>query len=409
MSTSAAGVVIVGAGQAGYQCAESLRKEGYEGVITLIGDEEYPPYQRPPLSKSYLLGELDKLRLQFRARDYYAQHDISLLTGTSVKAIDAEAHRITLANGDSLQYSKLVLSTGASVRRLNLPGAEAKGICYLKTIDDIERIEEQLAAARKIVIIGTGFIGLEFAAVARKLDKQVQVLGRAERLLDRVVSPLLSNYFHQLHSDHGVAIAYNQEVQAIELKDGKPESVLCADGSRYPADMVLVGIGSVANTELAAAAGVECGQGIVVDEDGASSEIDIYAAGDCSAYHHPYSAQSSRLESVQNAVDQARAVAAHIAGHANPYNSVPWFWSDQYDSKLQIVGLSEGCDEVLIRGDMASGKFSLFHYRKGELRAIDSINKPADHMLGRKLLAAGISPTAEQVVDTGFALKSLLN
>jgi len=403
-----AGVVIVGAGQAGYQCAESLRQEGYAGPITLIGDEPYTPYQRPPLSKSYLLGEVDKERLQFRSSSYYAEHGIELLRATMVTTLSPQTQTLQLSDDRTLAYDQLVLATGATPRQLTIPGSDVAGRHYLKTLDDVDRIESHLQQAERIVVIGAGFIGMEFAAVARKLGKTVQVLAHAERVMERVLSPQLSDYFQQLHQQQGVEIAYGMDVERIESAADNSYRVHCSDTSHYQADLILVGIGSLPNTELAEAAGIICDNGLLVDENGASSVPHIYAAGDCTRYSHPFAAAALRLESVQNAVDQARAVAAHIAGQPKPYTTVPWFWSDQYDTKLQMVGLAEGCDEQVLRGEVASGRFSIFHYRQGALRAVDSINKPADHMISRKLLAAGVSPNKEQAADSGFALKSLL-
>ena len=401
-------VVIVGAGQAGYQCAESLRQEGYQGEIILIGDEAYPPYQRPPLSKSYLLGEVDKARLQFRTREYFDEHGIKLLTGTTVNKIDPAHHRVVLDDGTEIRYTKLVLATGARVRALPVPGAKADGVCYLKTIDDIDRIEQLLPDSSRVVVIGAGFIGLEFAAVANKLGKQVQVIESMDRVMGRVVHPILSEYYHKLHSSHGVQFVYNTTVSGIEVSDGRVKGVSCSNGSHYPADLVVVGIGVIANTELAEEAGIECDHGIVVDAYGRTSVVDVYATGDCTIYHHPFAQDRIRLESVQNAVDQSKSIAASLSGKDKPYDVVPWFWSDQYDSKLQMVGLSSGCDEHVVRGDITTGKFSIFHFRDGVLRAIDSVNKPADHMMGRKLLAAGVSPDMAQASDPDFPLKSLL-
>ena len=402
------GVVIIGAGQAAYQCAESLRQDDYDGPITLIGDEAYPPYQRPPLSKSYLLGDVDKQRLLFRTEAYYQEHQIDLRLNTRVIEIHRSEHRLSLDSGEQLTYDKLVIATGASVRRLPVPGADAEGVCYLKTIDDIDHIEAQLKQSERVVVIGAGFIGLEFAAVASKLGKQVEVIEAMDRVMGRVVHPLISEYFSTLHQQHGVTIHCGTAVTEIEAKHGHVKRVLCADDKSFAADLVVVGIGVIANTELAEQCGLVCGGGVVVDEDGRSSDPNIFAAGDCTIYRHPFMQQPIRLESVQNAADQAKTVAATLAGQHKPYQTVPWFWSDQFDAKLQMVGLSMDCDSSVLRGNQDEGKFSIFHFRGDKLRAIDSVNKPADHMMGRKLLAAGISPSIEQAADTDFALKSLL-
>lgn len=402
-----AGMVIVGAGQAGYQTAESLRQDGFLGPITLIGSEAHAPYQRPPLSKAYLLGETDAHRVQFRAMDYYAQHGIDLRTSLDVTAIDRQAKQVHLSDGSQLAYDKLVLATGARVRQLPVPGAELAGVFTLKTLDDVDAIAARLAQAQNVAVIGAGFIGLEFAAVARKLGKDVTVLEAASRIMGRVVHPDLSAYFTRYHQERGVKIHGDAAVSALSGTDAV-ESVVLADGSQIAADLVVVGIGVIANVELATQAGIACDNGIVVDEYCRTSDPDIYAAGDVASYRHPFAGSLVRLESVQNAADQGRTIAAHVTGKARPYATVPWFWSDQFDLKLQMVGLIAGCDRVVLRGDMGSNKFSLFHYRGDELRAVDSVNKPADHITGRKLLAAGISPTPQQAADEAFKLNTLL-
>jgi len=403
------GVIIVGAGQAGYQTAESLRQEGYDGPITLIGEEPDAPYQRPPLSKAYLLGETDKLRLKFRADDWYAEHGIELRTGTRVTGIDRPGKSVTLHDGASLDYDKLVLVTGAKVRELPVPGTVLDGVCYLKTLAHIDHIEARLPDVERVAVIGGGFIGLEFAAVASKLGKQVTVIEALERVMARVVPPVLSDFYTGLHESHGVEVVCGAMVSEIVGDGGRIKSIKCADGRELAADLAVIGIGIVPDIELAEAAGLTCDNGIVVDAQCRTSDPDIFAGGDCAAYAHPFAGALLRLESVQNAADQGRAIAAAIAGTNKPYVTVPWFWSDQYDVKLQMVGLLAGCDEHLLRGDPAEGRFSVMHYRGDELRSISSVNRPADHIQGRKLLAAGISPSAEQAVDVDFKLKSLLD
>ncbi|CCQ74511.1 NAD(P)/FAD-dependent oxidoreductase [Magnetospira sp. QH-2] len=403
----APGVVIVGAGQAGYQTAESLRQEGYEGSITVVGEEPHVPYQRPPLSKAYLLGETDKHRLKFRAEEYYGEHAIDMRVNMAVTAIDRAAKHVSLSDGTTLDYARLVLATGARVRTLPVPGGDLDGVLTLKTLDDVDHIERRLKTVENVVVIGAGFIGLEFAAVSRKLGKNVTVLEAAPRVMGRVVSETLSSYFEQVHRDHGVRIHCNAMVSEL-TGNGMVEAVLCADGTSYPADLVVVGIGVIPNVALAESAGLPCANGITVDEFCRTGDPDIYAAGDCAVYAHPFADAPLRLESVQNAADQGRTVAAAIAGNPKPYETVPWFWSDQFDLKLQMVGLQNGCDQMVIRGDREAHKFSLFHFRAGRLRAIDSINKAADHIQGRKLLAAGKSPTPEQAADESFKLNSLL-
>lgn len=402
-------VVIAGGGQAGYQCAESLRQNGYAGAIVLASQEPRMPYQRPPLSKAYLLGNTDRERLQFRTGDYYAQHEIGLLLDTRVTGLDRPVREVELSSGERLAYDQLVLATGARVRTLPVPGADLEGVCTLRTLDDADLLAASLRTAERVVVIGAGFIGLEFAAVARQLGKTVSVIEARDRVMARAVPGVLSDYFVRLHRHHGVDIVCETVVAEIVGSAGRVASVHCRDGRIFSADLVVVGIGVLPNVELAAEAGLEVDDGIVVDPGGRTSDPDIFAAGDCASYAHPCAGHRLRLESVQNAADQARTVAATIAGHDRPYVAVPWFWSDQYDARLQMVGLSAGCDRHVIRGTRDGGRFSVFHYRGGVLRAIDSINRPADHILGRNLLARGVSPSPEQATDEAFPLRSLLD
>jgi 3-phenylpropionate/trans-cinnamate dioxygenase ferredoxin reductase subunit len=404
-----AGVVIVGAGQAGYQAAEALRNQGYDKPITLIGEEPYLPYQRPPLSKAYLLGKADAERIRFRNQEHYDKQSIDVKLRQQVTDLNVEAKTVLLSDGSTLDYDDLILATGARVRQIPVPGADLDGVVYLKTLDDTNDIQQRLEQANRVVVIGAGFIGLEFAAVARSLGKEVTVIEAMDRVMARVVSPTISEFFTSKHQSNGVDIQTNAQVAEIQGVDGKVTGVKTANGDLFNADLVLVGIGVIANTELAEQAGLVCDNGIVVDGHGRTGNGHIYACGDCVSYEHPFAGARIRLESVQNASDQARIVAANIVGQDKLYDTVPWFWSDQYDLKLQIVGLSAGCDQTVVRGDQSTEKFSVYYFRQGELRAIDSINHPADHVLGRKLLAASVGVTPEQAADTEFNLKDLLN
>ncbi len=403
-----AGVVIVGAGQAGYQCSESLRLEGYEGKITLVGDEPIIPYQRPPLSKDYLLGKTDAERIQYRPMAFYEQSPITLLLDTSAVAINAGANSVELSNGQMLEYDALILATGARVRKLSITGSDLDGVCYLRTLRDVDDIGERLNSVRHVIVIGAGFIGLEFAAVASKLGKSVQVLEAMDRVMARVVEPELSQFFTQLHQSHGVEIICNAQALELTGEGGRVSGVNTADGRLRQADLVVAGIGVLPNMELADQAGLACGNGIIVNEFGQTSIDNIYACGDCASYRHPFVGEAIRLESVQNAGDQARAVAAKITGKDKPYDAVPWFWSDQYDVKLQMAGLTLGCDAHMVRGDINSGSFSLMHFKGDRLRAVEAINQPRDYIVGRKLLEKDLSPTREQAMDSSFNLKSLL-
>lgn len=400
-----AGVVIAGAGQAGFQTAFSLRGEGYEGRVVLIGEEPHIPYQRPPLSKDFLAGKTDPDSLPLRPETFYESQRIELGMGERIGAIDLGARSVMLASGAKLPFESLVLATGARNRRLTVPGAELNGICYLRTVDEAIAIQERLESARNVVIIGGGFIGLETAAIAAARGCRVVVVEAQSRVLARVAAPVISAFFQQTQESHGVHFALNAAVS--ELSGGAAvEAVHLHDGSVYAADLVVVGIGVVPNTELAAGAGLEVGNGIRVNEYLETAAPDVYAVGDCAWHPNRFAGGMARIESVQNAVDQARCVAATIAGKRGPYDAVPWFWTEQFDLKLQMAGLSSGFDEAVTRGEPASRKFSVFYYREGKLLAVDSVNRPGDHLAARKLLAAGARVTAAEAADAGFDLKA---
>ncbi|TXT41096.1 MAG: ferredoxin--NAD+ reductase [Comamonadaceae bacterium] len=407
-----AAIVIIGAGQAGVQTAEALRAGGYAGSITLLGNEAYGPYHRPPLSKAWLAGEMDSAQLVMRAPEMLARKNIELRTHVSVSAIERAAKHVTLSDGSSLPYTGLVLATGSTPRSLPLPGGDAQGVFALRSRDDASAIAERMAVCIEkqlpVIVIGGGFIGLEVAATARKKGLSTTVLEAAPRLLGRVLAPVLSDWYADLHRSHGAALVLDARIAAIDTDaNNTVTGVRMADGHVYPAGLVVVGIGVAANDQLAQAAGLECDRGIVVDACGRTSDPAIVAAGDCTA-RRLADGSLLRLESVQNATEQGKSAAAALLGLEKPFTATPWFWSDQYDKKLQMAGLSMGSDQWAVRGDMAAGSFSVYHFKGDKLLAVDSVNASKDHLLARKLLDAGVSPTVAQAGDLGVELAGLL-
>lgn len=400
-------VLVIGAGHAAGQLVAALRMQGFEGSIRIIGDEPYPPYQRPPLSKQYLSDEVDLEGVHFKPQSFYEQAKADLTLGVRVDAIDREAKTVSLSDGTTAAYDKLVLATGTRVRKLPLPGADLSGIHYLRSVDDTDAIKRDLKPGAKVVICGGGYIGLEVAAAAVKKGATVTVLEMADRVMNRVVAPAVSAFYQDLHAGKGVDIRTEIKVTGFEGGD-KVERVLTEGGETFDADLVVVGVGVIPNTELAEAAGLACDNGIVVDEYAQTADPDILACGDCTNHPNGIYGINIRLESVQNAVDQANAVAKTICGEPEVYNAVPWFWSDQYDVKLQIVGLSQGYDNAVVRGDPASGSFSVFYLKDGKLLAVDAINSPREYMMGRKLITAGAHPDPEKIANTDISVKELV-
>ena len=402
-----AGTLIIGTGQAGFQTAASLRSEGYAEPITLLGDEPHIPYQRPPLSKAFLFGKETAESIELRPRAFYGDHNIRLLVGERAISIKPAQRRVHLALGAALPYEKLVLAIGARNRLLPIAGARLDGVLYLRSLNEAAAMKQRLENAREVVVIGGGFIGLEVAAVARSLGKSVTVLEALPRLMSRVVAPAISDFFQQLHAARDVTIKCSSAVAEITGSHGKVSGVKLTDATFFPADLVIIGIGVTPNSELARDAGLAVANGIAVNETLRTSDENIFAIGDCSEHPNPFADARIRLESVQNAADQAQHVAAQIVGRAGPYRSVPWFWTDQYDIKLQMAGISQGHDQTVTRGNPESNKLSVFYFRQNRLLAIDSINRPLDHMIGRKLIAAGASVTPEQAADESVDLKKL--
>lgn len=398
--------IVIGAGQAGLQICDSLRKEGFEGDLLLIGDESLRPYQRPPLSKQYLEGALDRERLPFRPDSFFEKNEIELLLETSVQQVDLNNKSVNCGT-QSFNFDKLAFATGTRVRRLPIPGGDLPGVHYLRTVNDAEGIQQALTSAKSMVAIGGGFIGLEIAAVARKKGIEVTVVEAQGRLMERAVSPQISEYFAELHTNQGVSVLVNKAVGSIEAV-GNGFEITLSEVEKLSADMIVAGIGALPNVELAQAAGIDCDNGIVVDSLGQTSAPDVFAAGDCTMHHNAKLNVRHRLESVQNAVDQAKTVAASMVGKSKPYEQVPWFWSDQYDSKLQMVGTSRDADEAVTRGTTESGAFSVFYFKNAQLIGVDSVNQAKDHMFGRKFLNNEISITPAQAGNLNLDLKSIL-
>lgn len=398
-------VVIAGAGQAGFQVAMSLRTEGYEGPVTLIGEEPHLPYQRPPLSKAFMTGKQDIEGTALRPGAYYKDHLIDLAMGEKIAGIDPLSRSVKLASGANIPFEILVLAVGARNRTLPVPGADLDGVCYLRTLDEAVAIKQRIENASDIVVIGGGFIGLELAAAARIYGKSVTVLEAQPRLMARVLAPVLSEFYRKVHTDQEVTIVLGAAVTQIKGV-GKVREVVLADGTVYPADLVLVGIGVLPNTDLVSGLGIPAANGVAVNDLLQTEDEHVYAIGDCAEHPNRFAGGRVRIESVQNAVDQARCVAAAIAGKPAPYQAVPWFWTDQFDIKLQMAGLSGGCDRAVLRGDPESRKFSVFYFKEERLRAVDSINRPADHMIARKLIANRTALTPDQAADPSFNLNA---
>jgi 3-phenylpropionate/trans-cinnamate dioxygenase ferredoxin reductase subunit len=399
-------IVIVGASQAGVQIAESLRAEGFDGPLTLVGDEPHPPYQRPPLSKALLTGETTEDRLVLRGPELLAKRNIALVTGARVTGIDRAARTVRLADGRALPYAGLAFATGGRPRVLAIPGAQLDGVVTLRTVEDSRRIGAGIAQATSVAVVGGGFIGLEIAAAARKAGKPVMVFEALDRLLARSSAPFVSDFFLALHRAHGVDVRLGSGVTAFTGTD-RVTGVTASDGKTWPADLVVVGVGIVANDELARDAGVACDRGIVVDDCARTDDPAVVAAGDCTA-RRMADGTLLRLESVQNAIEQGKSAAAALTGKARPFTAAPWFWSDQYDVRLQMAGLSAGHDKIVVRGAVAANKFSVLYFRGETLLAVDSVNRAPDHIAARRLLDAGRSPSFAQAADDTFALASLL-
>jgi 3-phenylpropionate/trans-cinnamate dioxygenase ferredoxin reductase component len=400
-------VVIVGAGHGGFQVAASLRQAGYDGPITLIGDEPLLPYQRPPLSKDYLDGKMGLDLLLMRPDAFYRDNRIDYIAGRAVREIDPAGKAVVLGDGARLGYGHLVLATGARNRVPPLPGVELDGVCYLRNLAETEALRDRMAAAANVVVIGAGFIGLEFAAVARAKGLPVHVVELVDRVMARVVCAETSAHFVAIHRKAGVEFSFAARIERIAGAGGRVAGVELADGRTLPADLVLIAIGVIPNGELAQAAGLALSNGIVVDPDLLTADPAISAIGDCAAFpSRHFGGNYVRLEAVQNAADHARCVVDRLMGKPHHYAALPWFWSEQGEQRLQIAGLTTGFDRVALRGDYQAGAYSAFCYAGDTLLGIESINKPADHAFARRLLAAGRNVTPAEAADESFDLRA---
>lgn len=407
MSTESQTCLIIGASHAGAQLANALRKEGWEGKIIILGSEPFMPYHRPPLSKALLMGEKTADQIDIFKTTIYEKGNIEVRLGVTVESIDPENKTVSLAEGDSLSYDKLALCTGARVRYLDIPGGNLPGVHYLRTLEDAQAIQAEAKEGAKAVIVGGGYIGLETAASLRKLGMEVTVLEMMGRVLERVTAAEMSEYYTKLHESHGVKIITDAQAQAFE-GSGRVEKVVCNNGLSLDADMVIVGIGVIPNIELAQQAGLAVGNGIIVNDKTETSAADIYAAGDCTFHPNDVLGFELRLESVPNAMEQAKVAAANICGNDKTYHALPWFWSDQYDVKLQIAGFNKGYDKVVIRGNPHDNQFVGWYLKDGKLLAADCINAGKDFMLAKKLIAANVEIPEETLADTGVDLNEFL-
>ena len=397
-------VVIIGAGQAAAQLVDSLRRRGYAGALTMVGDEGLP-YQRPPLSKKYLAGELGLDRLQLRQPGYFVEQRVDLRLGRRATEIDRVAKRVRLDDGATLDYEHLVIATGSHPRRLKMPGADLGGVHYLRSLSDADQLRTEVHVGQHAVIIGGGYIGLEVAATLRQLGMEVTVLEMAERVMNRVVAEPVSRYYEREHANHGVKIELGARVLALHGDSNGRVSSVETDRGSIAANLVVVGIGVLPTDEIAQNAGLACDNGVVVDEYCQTSDPAIFAIGDCSNHPSTHYRRRVRLESVDNAFEQANTVAANITGTPTKHDRVPWFWSDQYHHKLLIVGLADGHDQAILRGDPANHSFSVCYLRDGEFIAIDTVNMAKDQMAARKLIASRMRPDASKLANLSVALK----
>ncbi len=399
-------IAIVGAGHAAGQAIATLRQKKFDGRIVLIGDEPYLPYQRPPLSKKFLAGELAAERLYVKPAAFYDDPQIELRLNTRVSNIDRSARRLTTIDDGEVAYDKLILALGSRVRKLQVEGSELEGIHYLRGIADVDGIRAAASTGERVVIVGAGYIGLEVAAVCRQRGLDVTVIEMADRVMSRVVSPQVSDFYQKTHDSHGVKLLLSTGLSSFH-GNGKVHSVITSDRQTLAADFVVIGVGILPNVELAESAGLEVDDGIVVDDQCRTSDSDIYAVGDCTSHPNAIYDTQLRLESVHNALEQAKTAASNICGVEMHYSQVPWFWSDQYDLKLQIAGLSQGYDSAILRGDPKSASFSCLYLKDGILIAVDAINAPKDFLQSKALIAERARIDPQRLANADVALKDL--
>ena len=400
-------IVVIGSGQAAIQTVMSLKRNEFTGSIKVIGEEDHLPYQRPPLSKDFLLEEYKPERVSLKKKEFYEENGVDLILGKRAESIDTILKEITLSDENKIRYDQLIIATGSRVRKLNVPGSDKKGIYYLRDLDDANALKQRLKKNKKMVIVGAGYIGLEVASVAASLGVEVTVIEMANRVMNRTVDPMISSYYQKLHESHGVKIHLDNGLKAFEGGDSV-NAVLCSDGLMLEAELVVIGAGVLPNQEIAIEAGLECNNGIMVNEFGETYTAHVYACGDCT--NHPNKGLNTRLrlESVHNAMEQSKTVANTIMGNKEPYDQVPWFWSDQYDHKLQLVGISGDHDEVVMRGLESEQKFLLFYLKNSELIAVNAINSSKEFLICRKLVANKVKISSDVIKDQSVNLNDLL-
>lgn len=400
--------VVIGASHAAAAFVTGLRQDGWEGRIQVIGDEPYIPYHRPPLSKALLAGEKTLEEIYIRPQDIYTKANIEFMLGVRAARIDRANKKVMLENGVGVSYDKLALMVGSRVRKVTVPGHDLDGIHYLRDFGDVSRIKTHVKPGGNAVIVGGGYIGLEAAAVLKKLGMKVTVLEMMDRVLQRVTAPEISEFYTRIHTEEGVTIRCKVGATGFE-GTGRVERVICNDGTTHAADLVIIGIGIIPNMEIAQEAGLKTENGIVVDDRARTSDPDIVAAGDCAWHYNAIYDRWLRLESVQNANDQARIAASTVAGLDKAYSALPWFWSDQYDLKLQIAGLNQGYEQVIVRGDRTGGRsFAAFYVKNNNVIAVDSVNRPAEFMVGKRLITEKVVIDSARLADESVSMKDMI-